>query len=71
MPATLYSQESVAVRSSLAFGGVNSMRKENDHVPAPWGDDMEEALMAQGEAIRNNSDRSSRQGITLLWVKPP
>ena len=27
------------------------MRKENDHVPTPWGYDMEEALMAQGEAI--------------------
>jgi hypothetical protein len=27
------------------------MWKENDHVPPPWGDDMEEALMAQGEAI--------------------
>jgi hypothetical protein len=33
---------------------VNSMQKENARVPPPWGDDMEEALMAQAEAIRKN-----------------
>jgi hypothetical protein len=28
------------------------MQKENDRVLPPWGDDMEKALMAQGEAVR-------------------
>jgi hypothetical protein len=31
---------------------VSSVQKENSRVPPPWGDDMEEALMAQAEAIR-------------------
>jgi hypothetical protein len=33
------------------------MQKENNRVPPPWGDDMEEALMAQAEAIRTNNIR--------------
>jgi hypothetical protein len=32
--------------------GVSSVQKENNRVPRPWGDDMEEALMAQAEAIQ-------------------
>jgi hypothetical protein len=31
------------------------MQKENDRVAPPWGDDMEEALMAQAETIRKKS----------------
>ncbi len=31
------------------------MQKENDRVPPPWGDDMEEALTAQAEAIRKKT----------------
>jgi len=31
------------------------MRKENDHVPPPWGNGMEETLMAQEEAIRKKT----------------
>ena len=31
---------------------MSSVQKKNNRVPAPWGDDMEEALMAQAEAVR-------------------
>ena len=31
------------------------MQKENDRVTPPWGDDMEKAWMARGEAIREKT----------------
>ncbi len=51
------------------------MQKENNPVPPPWGDDMEEALMAQAEAIRKNTTSvpCRRCGFDLLrcvsWTK--
>jgi hypothetical protein len=44
------------------------MRKENDHVPPPWGNDMEEALMAQGEAIRKKTISVPRRRW-LSWCR--
>ena len=44
------------------------MQKENDHVLPPWGDDMEEALMAQGEAIRKKIISVSRRRW-LSWCR--
>jgi hypothetical protein len=31
------------------------MQNENDRVPPPWGDDMEKALITQGEEIQKNT----------------
>jgi hypothetical protein len=31
------------------------VQNENNRVPPPWGDDMEEALIAQAEAIRKQT----------------
>jgi hypothetical protein len=52
------------------------VQKENKRVPPPWGDDMEEALMAQSEAIRKKTISAPRRrcrGFDLLlcvsWPK--
>jgi hypothetical protein len=46
------------------------MQKENHRMAPPWGDDMEEALMAQWEAIRKKqypySVVAGYRGIDLL-----
>ena len=43
------------------------MQKENDRVLPPWGDDMEEALMAQGEAMRKKDIRSDPSpGVCMI-----
>ena len=44
------------------------MQKENDRVPPLWGDDMEEALMAQGEVIRGKTT-SVRCRRWLSWCR--
>ena len=44
------------------------MQKENDSVPPPWGNDMEEALMAQGEAIRKKTISVPRRRW-LSWCR--
>ena len=44
------------------------MRKENDRVPPPWVDDMEEALMSQGEAIRKTTISVPRRRC-LSWCQ--
>jgi len=44
------------------------MQKENDRVPPPWGDDVEEAVMAQGEAIRKQTISVPRRRW-LSWCR--
>jgi hypothetical protein len=44
------------------------VQKENNRVPPPWGGDMEEALMAQAEAIRKKSISVPRRRW-LLWCR--
>ncbi len=43
------------------------MQKEYDRVRPPWGDDMEEALMAQAEAIRGKISVPRRR--SLPWCR--
>ena len=46
----------VLVVSSLVVSRwSSSVQKENNRVPPPWGRDMEEALIAQAEAIRKTT----------------
>ena len=40
------------------------MQKENNRVPPPWGDDMEEALLAQGEAMRKEISVPRRRRLS-------
>jgi hypothetical protein len=47
---------------------VSSVQKENNRAPPPWGDDMEEALMAQAEAIRKKA-KSGRRRRWLSWCR--
>jgi hypothetical protein len=55
-------------QESDVLSRVSSVQKENNRVPPPWGDDMEEALMAQAEAIRKKA-KSGRRRRWLSWCR--
>ena len=58
------------------FSRVSSAQKENNRVPPPWGDDMEEALMAQAEAMGKQTTSVPRRRcrgfhlrLCVSWTK--
>jgi hypothetical protein len=50
-------------RSQRVCFEVSSVQKESNRVPTPWGDDMEEAQMAQAEAIRTKTISAPRAAV--------